>query len=88
MRLCLLVISEATPIKSHQPDFPNMKRIRMTPKDTPKWTGEILQGLNPTLSTIDNSGNLGMQEEFLPRKEYTNLLPSAKWTALKRYIHT
>jgi hypothetical protein len=44
VRLCLLLkMSDATPIKSLQHDFPRMKPMNM-----PKWMGESPRGLNPT----------------------------------------
>lgn len=45
VRLCLLLISEATLIKSHQQDCPNMNGTRVTPTNMPDWWGE---GLTPT----------------------------------------
>lgn len=47
--LCLLVVSEATPIKSHQHYCLNMNRTtRTTIVDKPKWTGERPWSHNPT----------------------------------------
>ena len=46
VRLCLLVISEATLIKSHQHDNLNMSCIRTT-IDMPKWTN-LLKELQET----------------------------------------
>lgn len=40
MRLCLLVISEGTPIKPYLYVFPNENYTRMMPIDIPKLAGE------------------------------------------------
>lgn len=42
IRLNLLVLSEETPIKSHQNDFLNMSLTKKTSVDIPKWTGKSL----------------------------------------------
>ena len=47
MRLCLLVISETTSIKSHQSDSLNMSWTRTIPIDMPKWVGKNPWSLNP-----------------------------------------
>jgi hypothetical protein len=40
VRLCLLVMSEAKPIESHQHGCPNMSSTRRTPMDMPQWMGK------------------------------------------------
>lgn len=55
MRLCLLEISEATAIKSHQHDCPNLSSTGMTPGNMPRWMEKSPQGLN---SIEKISGNL------------------------------
>lgn len=39
-RLCVLVASEAVPIKSHQQDLLNMNWTKTTLINTPRWTGK------------------------------------------------
>lgn len=41
LRLYLLEMSEATPIKSHSHDCPNTSLTRMTAINMPKWTGRL-----------------------------------------------
>lgn len=43
-RFCLLVISGATPIGSHQHDCLNVSWTRMMPGNMPNWTGRIPRG--------------------------------------------
>lgn len=40
VRLCLLLIVEAIPIKSHKHDCPNLSWTRITPMDMTNWMGE------------------------------------------------
>lgn len=79
MRLSLLVMSEATPIKSQQHDRPSMKRTRMKPTDMLKWMGEKL--MRPQRSTQqmtrDKGRKLGVGEEGFTREEHVS------WLSLK-----
>lgn len=40
VRLCLLAISEAAPLKSHKHDYTNVSWTRITPINMPKQTKE------------------------------------------------
>lgn len=67
-RLCLLLTSEATPIKSCQHDRLHMSWIRRIPTNMPNWMGIIPWCLNPTQITIDKWVKLGEGEVVFPRK--------------------
>lgn len=86
VRLYLLVMSAVTPIKSHQYDFLNMSWTRMTPMDRLKWTEKSPLCLKSMQRTTGTWGKLGARDVIFLSEEHTNQLPSAKWSALKRYI--
>ena len=57
VRLYLLVISEATPIKSHQHDCLNMSWTRMAAMHMPNWTEKSPRGLKLTQKTQVTKGS-------------------------------
>lgn len=72
--VCLLVVSEVTPIKSHQYDCLNRNWRRMTPINMPKWMGTRPWSFNLTDRTIDKRGVLILGETVFPGEEHTNWL--------------
>lgn len=60
VRLCLLIMSQATSITPDWHDCPNVSWARMTPIDMPKWTGEE-RGASTLYNPIPGSrGMLGV----------------------------
>lgn len=51
MRLSVLDVRDATPMKSHQHGCLNKTQTRMAPTDILTWRWEIPQGFNPTQRT-------------------------------------
>ena len=66
VRLCLLVTSEAAPIRSYQHGCPIISWTKMTPIDMPNWTEKSPWGLNPTQRTTGNWGELQEERQSSP----------------------
>lgn len=83
VRLCLLAISEATSMKTHQLDCPNVswtnKNSTSEHAKLDRSKLESLWGLNPTQKNIGTRGRRGVVEVAFPREEYNSWLSSAKW---------
>lgn len=68
MRLHLLVMSEATPIKYHKHSYPNVQWTRIAPMNMINWVEKSLQdlkGLRPAQRTKGNWEKLGLEEVAL-----------------------
>lgn len=88
VRLCLLVLSETTPIRSHQHNYMLDKR-ELNKDDTDEHANldrEKLQALNLHKQTTIGHGRMLGAEVIFPKKYYTNWLFSAKLSVLKIYI--
>lgn len=83
--LCLLLMSDITPINSHQCNCPDTGSIRMTPVNMPKSTEK--KDFSHTLRTIGNWGYLGTGEAAFSWQEYTYWLSSAKFIQSWKYTY-
>ena len=81
VRLCHLVMSEATPTKSHQHDCLNMSGTRTIEMGRPMWSGASIGGLRHTHTPLRN-----FQWKKQSMRKHTNWLSNTKWPALKTYI--
>ena len=86
VRLCLLVISKATSIKSYQQGCPNVSRTRTTPMGVLISMSKSPRGLDPTQLATGNGEKPRARKAVLTREDHTNWLSSTKWSALKIYI--
>ena len=81
--LCPLVMSEATPIKSHQHDCPNVSWTRMRPMDWQTEWEKTPQDPHLSQRSIDNGGTV-----VFPGKGHTRCLSSAKWSVVRTRENT
>lgn len=65
MKLWLLVMSEATPIKSHKHGNPNVQWTRIAPMNMINWMEKSLQDLSPAQRTKGNWEKLRSEEVAL-----------------------
>lgn len=75
VRLHVLVMSEAGPLKSHQHDCPNMWWTRMKLKDILTQMVKRPGGLNAVQRTARNWVNLEAKEVSIPGEEHTSCYP-------------
>lgn len=67
MRLCLLIMSETTPVKTHAHDCPNMSWSRMATIGMPKQTRKDLWDLNPIQRSIGQIRNVESGRKPFPQ---------------------
>lgn len=86
VRLCILVVPESTPIKSHQNDYQKVNSTRMIPVNMPSFMWKNSGGVKPTQCTTSNWTKVGVEEVVLTRDGHNSWFASAKLLGLKSHM--
>lgn len=84
VRLCLLIITEATPIKSKQHDYSYMKSTRMTTMNMTNWMDRKPTRPQPHIKNLKKSG----KGRGCPPQERAHSLPVQYLMVIPKNIHT